>query len=354
MATEKRKREAKVKVKAKTKVTIVTGFLGSGKTTFIKHVIKGIRGTSGQGRSHKDKVKIAAIVNDFAEFNVDAELVGALHAEPGHSSGRRKGSAPLELSNGCVCCTIKDDFIVGVLDVIESQKPELILLETSGVSDPYNITAALRQSRELSELCQLDAVITLVDASNFQEMYVKSLAMQNQIRAADVFLLNKVDLATEDQVEQVRGMVEKMHAGCRVLKCVRAAVPIPLVIDVDTSSPSVSVEREGNSVFQLPGFHLELDALGSMTFKSTSPFCLRKFQHFLLSLARNSGEALSLLRWRTYICEHSRHLNSPFSRLYYYTTTACRSCACQRICKLFFDAIQEIRASPRGRQIRGL
>ena len=87
MATEKRKkREAKVKVKAKTKVTIVTGFLGSGKTTFIKHVIKGIRGTSGQGRSHKDKVKIAAIVNDFAEFNVDAELVGALHAEPGHSS----------------------------------------------------------------------------------------------------------------------------------------------------------------------------------------------------------------------------------------------------------------------------
>ena len=163
-------------------VTILAGFLGSGKTTLLNRILAG-----GHGRS------VAVLVNDFGSINVDARLVVS------------RDATMIELDNGCVCCSISADLVSQLTDLLEGPAaPEHVLVETSGVSDPGRVLLALRDPH-LRGLSRVDGVITLVDAAGFPAIppQLHELA-RRQLAGADVIVLNKADLVSEEELEALR------------------------------------------------------------------------------------------------------------------------------------------------------
>ena len=157
-------------------ITILSGFLGAGKTSLLNHILHGNHG-----------LRVGVLVNDFGEINIDAELVAGV-------SGNS-----VSLSNGCVCCSIRDDLVESTLQLVQGpNRPEYLILETSGVADPISVSLTFVES-ELKSLIDVDSILTVVDAENIRSLddEYEELA-EDQISMADIVILNKVDLA--DQV----------------------------------------------------------------------------------------------------------------------------------------------------------
>jgi G3E family GTPase len=156
--------------------TIVTGFLGSGKTTLINHLL-----------SHGGLGRVAALVNDFGAIDIDAALVSEVADEV------------IQLSNGCICCTINGDLYAAVERVLALTPPvDRIVIETTGLADPLPVGLTLLQT-DLKSRCLLEAVVTVVDCANFAlDLFAADAAMA-QIVHADIVILNKNDLVDEDR-----------------------------------------------------------------------------------------------------------------------------------------------------------
>jgi len=187
-------------------VTIVSGFLGSGKTTLLNRILNGQHG-----------LKIAVMVNDFGAINIDSQLV---------VSATQK---TINLANGCICCTVENDLIEQLQKLLRLRegRPEHILIETSGVSDPGKVINTLRYPVFRQQL-NIETVITLVDAEQFLSLEGerKSLAM-GQLSVADLVVLNKVDLVAESQLEQLRE--QWLFPSARVIETQFAEVPLALL-----------------------------------------------------------------------------------------------------------------------------
>lgn len=154
-------------------VTILTGFLGAGKTTLLNRLLQADHG-----------LRMAVLVNDFGPINIDSRLVVNIEGET------------ISLSNGCICCTIRDDLQQAVLQLAERpDPPEMILIETSGVSDPHAVINTFI-SRRMRQQFQLDSVITVIDAEQLHAQPTFADLIGRQIAAADIVLLNKCDLVS--------------------------------------------------------------------------------------------------------------------------------------------------------------
>jgi len=156
-------------------VTIITGFLGSGKTTLLNQILQ-----------NKDDLKIAVLVNEFGDINIDEQLLISVESDM------------VELDNGCICCTINDSLVDAVYRVLEREsKVDYLVIETTGVADPLPIILTFL-STELKFLTRIDSVITVVDAAAFDEKHFESDAAFSQVRYGDMVILNKIDLASEE------------------------------------------------------------------------------------------------------------------------------------------------------------
>ena len=154
-------------------VTIITGFLGSGKTTLLNHIL-----------TNNQDLKVAIIVNEFGDIDIDSKLLVSVEENM------------LSLSNGCICCTINDDLLNTVFQVLENdQKIDYLIVETTGVADPLPIVLTF-VSPELRDFVRLDSVLTLVDAENFTPEHFESEAALQQIIYGDILVVNKVDLVS--------------------------------------------------------------------------------------------------------------------------------------------------------------
>jgi len=201
-------------------VIIVAGFLGSGKTTLLNRILNGDHGR-----------RIAVMVNDFGAINIDSQLI--VSAE----------QTMVGLANGCICCTMESDLIEQLENLLRLRDgpPESILIETSGVSDPARVVHTLEYPR-FREQIGIDAVITLLDAEQFSclEGDAEQLAM-NQLAAADIVIINKIDLASEAQIQQLKK--EWLFPGARVYETRFADIPLELLLGVDHfSGPRQSPE----------------------------------------------------------------------------------------------------------------
>ena len=190
-------------------VTILTGFLGSGKTTLLNRILTGNHG-----------LRVAVLVNDFGSVNVDAELIVGVEDDV------------MSLANGCVCCSIRDDLIETIEQVLERpEKPEYILLEASGVSDPSSIAMTFTDAK-FQDFIRLDSIMCLVDAEQLFAAPEQMELKLRQIAFSDMVVLNKVDLVDRETVQQVHDWLSSRFKRYRLVEAVNADVPLDILLSV--------------------------------------------------------------------------------------------------------------------------
>jgi len=235
-----------------TPVTILTGFLGAGKTTLLNRILRGDHG-----------LRIGVLVNDFGSVNIDARLVDSV----------ADGGQAINLSNGCICCTMQGDLVTSTLKMLDRPNPpEQIVVEASGISDPFGVAAAFRTSR-LRERTRLDGVIAVVDAENARSPYLDRQLVEDQIRAADIVLLNKVDLAGTERVALLRDWIRTMVPRARIIETVQADVPLDPILGVGGSE----VRDHDHGPHEIARF-------ATVTYETERPLAYRKVQAALEGL----------------------------------------------------------------------
>ncbi|MEM9771530.1 MAG: GTP-binding protein [Cyanobacteria bacterium P01_D01_bin.73] len=197
--------------KAGMPVTIITGFLGSGKTTLLNHIL-----------SNQDGLKTAVLVNEFGEIGIDNDLIVDAGGD----------GTLVELSNGCICCTINDDLVDAVYRVLErDDRVDYLVVETTGIADPLPVALTFLGT-ELRDMTRLDSIITTVDCANFSLDLFNSDAAYSQIAYGDIILLNKTDLVDQEAVDKLEGRINEMKAGARILRTQNSQAPMPLLLSV--------------------------------------------------------------------------------------------------------------------------
>ena len=275
-------------------VTILSGFLGAGKTTLLNHIL-----TNQQG------VKTAVLVNEFGEIGIDNDLIVTTDEDM------------VELSNGCICCSINDELMEAVERVIERPEPlDYIVVETTGLADPLPVAMTFLGS-ELRDQTRLDSIITLIDAENFDEVVLDTEVGRAQVIYGDILLLNKCDLVSEERLEAIEKQLRDVKNDARILRSVKGDVPLALLLSVGLfESDKVSAPADDPSLDHSDcdhdhghcshdhehdhshghdhghdhghhhhdhshGDHQDIEGFTSVSFKSDGPFSLRKFQNFL-------------------------------------------------------------------------
>ena len=283
-------------------VTILSGFLGAGKTTLLNHILCNQQG-----------VKTAVLVNEFGEIGIDNDLVVTT------------GEDMVELSNGCICCSINGELMEAVERVIERPEPlDYIVVETTGLADPLPVAMTFLGS-ELRDQTRLDSIITLIDAENFDDVVLDTEVGRAQVIYGDILLLNKCDLVSEERLESVEQQLRAVKNDARILRSVKGEVPLALLLSVGlfesdkVSSPAEDPSLDHSDCDHDHGHcshdhghdhshghdhghghshgdghdqghhhhshehsdHQDIEGFTSLSFQSDGPFALRKFQNFL-------------------------------------------------------------------------
>ncbi len=256
-------------------VTIITGFLGSGKTTLLNHIL-----------NNRQDLKVAVLVNEFGDIDIDSQLLGSIDEDM------------VQLSNGCICCTINDSLIDAVYNVLEKEEPiDYLVIETTGIADPLPIILTFLTT-ELRELTRLDSILTLVDAETFTPDHFDSDAAMQQIVYSDIILLNKTDLVYPEQVEFLENYIHTVKQGARIVRSQYGKVPLPLILDVgytdvDRYAKKITTQNSEHHHHHDEGHHhhhshhLENDGFVSVSYKSDRPLSLKLFQEFLDNLPKD-------------------------------------------------------------------
>jgi G3E family GTPase len=264
-------------------VTIITGFLGSGKTTLLNHILE-----------NQQDLKVAVLVNEFGDINIDSQLLVSVDENM------------MELTNGCICCTINDGLIDAAYAVLErSDKIDYMIVETTGVADPLPIALTFLGT-ELQHLTRLDSILTVIDAESFSPDHYASDAAFKQLMYGDIIVVNKADLVDETKLKDIETYIEELKPKSRVLRSQHGIVPLPLVLDVDINDADYIHQSSGEEVHDHSDHdhaehghehdhsdhsdhehhhhhsdHLANDGFVAISFQRDRAFDIDKFQHFL-------------------------------------------------------------------------
>ena len=243
-------------------VTIITGFLGSGKTTLVNHIL-----------SQQEGLKIALLVNEFGEIGIDNELIVATEDNV------------VELNNGCICCTINQDLIESVNRILQrEQQVDYLIVETTGVADPLPVALSFLAS-SLRAKTRLDSIVTLADCENFSlEQFPDSETAINQFICADVVILNKTNLVARNKIENIAKIITDLKEEVRIIKTTNSQVSLPLILSVGLFESDRYYQEEKHHDHHHDhdhSHHLENDGFTSVSFECERPLSLRKFQYFL-------------------------------------------------------------------------
>ena len=237
---------------ARLSVTIITGFLGSGKTTLVNHML-----------ANRGGLRFAVMVNEVGEIGIDNELILST------------GEGMLELSNGCVCCSINNDLVEAVARALARRdRFDHLIVESTGLADPLPIALTFLRP-EFRDRLRLDSIIATADAASFSLDRFENSPVRNQLRYADIVLLNKGDLAGEESLGVVEAKIRDVKPEARIL-CTRfSQAPLDLLL-----TPA----HRDDLPDQDHHHHLESDGFASVSFESDRPFDVRGFQRFLQAL----------------------------------------------------------------------
>jgi G3E family GTPase len=261
-------------------VTVLSGFLGAGKTTLLNHILR-----NREGR------RVAVIVNDMSEVNIDAELIkdgGALS---------RTEERLVEMQNGCICCTLREDLLLEIKRLALEGKFDSILIESTGISEPMPVAETFTFEDEsgslLSDYATLDTLVTVVDGANFLSQYHEGMELKQrnlnvseedertitdllieQVEFANVILLNKVDLMEDGDKRELLSLLRKLNPEARVVETIRGNAPLSILLETG----SFDFERAENSPGWLKvlrgdeGSEADEYGISSFVYRSRRPF----------------------------------------------------------------------------------
>jgi G3E family GTPase len=271
-------------------VTVLSGFLGAGKTTLLNHVL-----------SNKEGLKVAVIVNDMSEVNIDSQLVDAA------GSLVRSEEKLVEMSNGCICCTLREDLMLEVERLAKENRFDYLLIESTGISEPVPVAQTFsfvseESGVDLSRFAYVDTMVTVVDARNFLDDFgsgdnildrqltddpndrrpVVNL-LTEQVEFANVILLNKTDLATEMELQFLEGLMKKLNPDARILRTEQGKAPLREIVNTGLFNLEAA-ENSAGWLKELEGVHVpetETYGFNSFVFRARKPFHPERFYHFL-------------------------------------------------------------------------
>ncbi|MBL8466232.1 zinc metallochaperone GTPase ZigA [Methyloversatilis discipulorum] len=267
-------------------VTVLSGFLGAGKTTLLNHIL-----------NNREGRRVAVIVNDMSEVNIDAELV-----REGGAELSRTEEKLVEMSNGCICCTLREDLLLEVERLAKEERFDYLVIESTGISEPLPVAETFtfegEDGRSLNHVAQLDTMVTVVDAFNFLRDYSSQDSLQargeslgeedartvvdlliEQIEFCDVILLNKLDLITRAEREQLTGILRSLNPGARIETASFGKVPLDKVLGTGlfdferaSRSPGWLKEMRGEHVPESEAY-----GIGSFVYRARRPFHPERF-----------------------------------------------------------------------------
>ena len=219
-------------------VTVLSGFLGAGKTTLLNHILH-----------NKEGLKVAVIVNDMSEVNIDAQFI------ENENTLSRTEEKLVEMSNGCICCTLREDLMIEVEKLASQNKFDYLLIESTVISEPIPVAQTFTFESEdgkidLSRFSYVDTMVTVVDAFNFLKDFSSSdylttreltniegdnrtivNLLTDQIEFANVIIINKIDLVSEDQLEELRAIIHKLNPEASIIITEKSKVVLESVLN---------------------------------------------------------------------------------------------------------------------------
>ena len=271
-------------------VTVLSGFLGAGKTTLLNYVL-----------ANKEGLRVAVIVNDMAEVNIDSQLVEA------SGSLVQAEERLVEMSNGCICCTLREDLMVEVEKLAKEGRFDYILIESTGISEPVPVAqtfsfASEESGIDLSRFAYIDTMVTVVDSANFLADFgsADSIVDRNmtddpldrrpvvnllteQVEFANVIMLNKTDLVTEPELTTLKGLMKSLNPTATILTTRESEVPLRRILNTGTFDLT-EAENSPGWLRELEGEHTpetETYGFNSYIFRAAAPFHPERFHQFL-------------------------------------------------------------------------
>jgi G3E family GTPase len=271
-------------------VTVLSGFLGAGKTTLLNHILH-----------NKQGLKVAVIVNDMSEVNIDAQIV------ENENTLSRTEEKLVEMSNGCICCTLREDLMIEVEKLAKEQRFDYLVIESTGISEPIPVAQTFSFESEdgtidLSRFSYVDTMVTVVDAFNFlkdfsspeyltdrnltnienDERTIVNL-LTDQVEFANVILLNKTDLVSESQLSILNDIIKKLNPEAKIIKTNHSKVDLLEVINTHLFDFD-KAENSAGWIKELENEHTpesEEYGIGSFVFRSKKPFHPERFLSFI-------------------------------------------------------------------------
>ena len=280
-------------------VTVLSGFLGAGKTTVLNHIL-----------NNREGLKVAVIVNDMSEINIDSATV------QNEISFNRAEEKLVEMSNGCICCTLREDLLEEINRLAQEGKYDYLVIESTGISEPLPVaetfTFADEDGVSLSNIARLDTMVTVVDALNFLNDYDTAKSLQEvgeslgeedersvaellieQVEFADVLLISKTDLVSESDLLRLQGILKTLNTEALQIPIKDGQVPLEQVIATGRFSFEKAQQAPG-WLKELRGEHVpetEEFGISSFVYEARRPFDPQKFYDFLHS-EENKGKLL--------------------------------------------------------------
>lgn len=278
-------------------ITVLTGYLGAGKTTLINHVL-----------NNQEGYKVAVIVNDIGEINIDADLIG--------NGGlvKEEDSSLVPLQNGCICCTLKVDLMQQIVDIVKTKKFDYILIEASGVCEPLPIAQTITvlseqtQSYGLPKICRLDNVVTVVDSLRLRDEFncgdslvkeeiddedIENLLIQ-QIEFCNKIVLNKVDDISEDELNKVKTIIRRLQPKAEIIETNYGKVDVSKILNTNSfnfeeASMSAGWIEELNRTDNEEEEEGETEeyGIGIFVYYRREPFSRTKFDNFAVKFPEN-------------------------------------------------------------------
>ena len=291
-------------------VTVLSGFLGAGKTTVLSHIL-----------NNRQNKKVAVIVNDMSEINIDASMVKN-EVSLNHSEEKL-----VEMSNGCICCTLREDLLLEINKLAKDNKFDYLVIESTGISEPLPVaetfTFADEEGVSLSDVAKLDTMVTVVDAVNFLKDYEEAKSIQEtgeslgdedersvadllveQIEFADILLISKIDLVEALEVKKLNAILRSLNTNARIIPITNGEVEIDNVLNTGLFDFEKAKQAPG-WLKEMRGEHTpetEEYGISSFSYVARRPFYPEKFYQFV----HNTKQFGKLIRSKGYFWLGSR------------------------------------------------